>query len=78
MNFPHSIMFVSNDLTKGFQTKSAVKKLHKKCYLSRKNISLVQQEKFSASLVCISLMRICSFITLMNKIIYSVQTLPHL
>ena len=74
MNFPHSKMFVSNDLTKGSQTKRAVEK----CYLSRKNISLVQQEKFSASLVCISPMRICSFITLMNKIIYSVQTLPQL
>ena len=47
MNFPHSKMFVSNDLTKGSQTKRAVEK----CYLSRKNISLVQQEKFSASLV---------------------------
>ena len=27
MNFPHSKMFVSNDLTKGFQTKNAVKKI---------------------------------------------------
>ena len=32
MNFLRSKIFVSNDLTKGFQTKSAVKK----CYLSRK------------------------------------------
>ena len=82
MNFPHGKMFVSNDLTKGFQTKSAVKK----CYLSRKKfifsstreIQKKTEEKLSASLVCISLMRICSFITLMNKIIYSVQTLPQL
>ena len=33
MNFLRSEMFVSNDLTKGFQTKSA----EKKCYLNRKN-----------------------------------------
>ena len=46
MNFPHSKMFVSNDLTKGSQTKRAVEK----CYLSRKNISLVQQEKFRRKL----------------------------
>ena len=80
MNFPHSKMFVSNDLTKGFQTKSAVKK----CYLSRKNIfsptRKIQktEEKLTASLVCISLMRISPFTTLMNKIIYNVQTLPQL
>ena len=77
MNFLRSKMFVSNDLTKGFQIKSAVKK----CYLSRKKYGLSStreiqktEEKLSATLVCIFLMRICSFTTLINKIIYNVQT----
>ena len=46
MNFLCGKMFVSNDLTKGFQTKSA----EKKCYLNRKRIPLVQQEKFRREL----------------------------
>ena len=81
MNFHHSKIFFSNDLTKGFETKSAVKK----CYLSRNNtfsstreIQKKTEEKLSPSLVCISLMRISPFTTLMNKIIYNVQTLPQL
>ena len=82
MNLLHSKMFVSNDLSKGFQIKSAV---IKKCYLNRKNtfistreIQKKTEEKLSASLVCISLVSICSFTTSINKIIYNVQTLPQL
>ena len=54
-------MFVNNDLTKGFQTKSAVKK----CYHNRKNtfsstreILKKIEEQLSASLDCISLVSI--------------------
>ena len=75
-------MFVSNELSKGFQIKCAV---IKKCYLNRKNafistreIQKKTEEKLSASLGCISLVSICSFTTLINKIIYNVQTLPQL
>ena len=72
MNFLHSKMFVSNDLTKGSQTKSPVKK----CYLNRNNnhtfsstkeIQKKTEEILSASLVCIF-----SFTTLRHKIIYHV------
>ena len=41
MNFPHSKMFVSNDLSKGFQIKSAV---IKKCYPNRKNTFISTRE----------------------------------
>ena len=75
-------MFVNIDLTKGFQTKSAVKK----CYHNRKNtfsstreiLKKIEEQILSASLVCISLVSICSFTNLINKIIYKVQSLPQL
>ena len=48
-------MFVSNDLTKGFQTKSAVKKCYlrrkKKIFSSTREIQKKTEEKLSASLV---------------------------
>lgn len=80
MNFPHSKTFVSNDLTKGDQKCSEEMLSQQKKYIfsSTREIQKKTEEKLSASLVCISLMRICSFTTLMNKIIYSVQTLPQL
>ena len=63
MNLLHSKMFVSNDLSKGFQIKRAV---IKKCYLNRKNtfistreIQKKTEEKLSASLGCTSLVSIC-------------------
>ena len=75
-------MFVSNELSKEFQIKSAV---IKKYYLKRENtfistreIQKKTEEKLSASLGCISLTSICSFATLITKIIYNVQTLPQL
>ena len=78
MNLLHSKMFVSNELSKGFQIKSAVIKN----VILKEKIPLFQQEKIeeklSASLGCISLASICSFVILTNKIIYNVQTLPQL
>ena len=77
-------MFVNNDLTKGFQTKSAVKKCYhnkKKTFSSTREIlKKIEEQILSASLVCISLVSICSFTctNLINKIIYKVQSLPQL
>ena len=68
-----SKMFVSNDLSKGFQIKSAVLKnviLTEKIPLFQKKT----EEKLSASLLGISLVSICSFTTSINKIICNVQT----
>ena len=82
MNLLCSKMFVSNELSKGFQIKSAVIKnviLKEKIPLfSTREIQKKTEEKLSASLGCISLASICSFATLINKIIYNVQTLPQL
>ena len=58
-------MFVNNDLTKGFETKSAVKK----CYHNKKKntfsstreiLKKIEEQILSASLVCISLIYIQS------------------
>ena len=74
-------MFVSNELSKGFQIKSAVIKnvilTEKNTFISTREIRKKTEEKLSASLGC-PLVSICSFTTLINKIIYNVQTLPQL
>ena len=54
MNFLRSKMFISNDLTKGFQTKSPVKKVYhnrKNTFSSTREIQRKAEEKLSASLV---------------------------
>ena len=50
----------------------------KKIPYFNREIQKKTEEKLSASLVCISLVSICSFTTSINKIIYNVQTLPQL
>ena len=80
MNLLRNKMFVSNWTVKRFSDQKC-----KKCYLNRENtfistreIQEKTEEKLSASLGCISLVSIYSFATLINKIIYNVQTLPQL
>ena len=50
----------------------------KNTFSSTREIQKKTEEQLSASLVSISLVSICSFTTLTNKIIYNVLSLPQL